>query len=90
MNKKGFKEWLTDEDNLKRWKKYLTESLQEKDFVSFFNLSSLFFWLNKTSQNPSSRRISSVLTLYNITLCRQNCRSIRHIGLVPIEPGLQA
>ena len=32
MNKKGFKEWLTDEENLSRWKKYLTESLQEKDF----------------------------------------------------------
>ena len=47
MNKKGFKEWLTDEDNLKRWKKYLTDSLQEKDFVSFFKLSSLFVWLNK-------------------------------------------
>ena len=47
MNKKGFKEWLTDEDNLKRWRKYLTDSLQEKDFVSFFNLSSLFVWLNQ-------------------------------------------
>ena len=32
MNKKGFKEWLMDEDNLKRWQKYLTEALQEKDF----------------------------------------------------------
>jgi hypothetical protein len=32
MNKKGFKEWLTDEENLSRWKKYLADALQDKDF----------------------------------------------------------
>merc|ERR1711937_279728 len=32
MNKKGFKEWLTDEENLSRWKQYLADSLQEKNF----------------------------------------------------------
>ena len=36
MNKKGFKEWLTDEENMTRWKKFLVDSLQEKDYVSVF------------------------------------------------------
>ncbi|XP_063693521.1 uncharacterized protein LOC134825287 [Bolinopsis microptera] len=32
MNKKGFKEWLTDEDNMTRWKKFFVDGLQEKDY----------------------------------------------------------
>ena len=32
MNKKGFKEWLNEEDNKKRWKQYLVDALLEKDY----------------------------------------------------------
>ena len=38
MNKKGFKEWLMDEENLTRWKKYIVDALEEKNAVRDFAL----------------------------------------------------
>ena len=34
MDKKGFKGWLTDEDNMVRWKDYVKENFLEENPVS--------------------------------------------------------